>query len=427
MIMRDRFIGVWGVLLMVFAFALKGEATLDEDYEVAFDEVWQTVADTFWDENYGGLDWPAIREQYREQLESAKNDADWISCIEAMLAELGQSHFHLISTDLLQQEDGAVSGLTGAFLAYVDGRLLVRRVLAGSSAAKEGMKPGDEILSIGGDKVSDILEPLKEAPIEPGFMDYYQKMVLQSRLDNGAEKRVLVRGRTFSGESKEWCLKREADSRERSKPMGNMPPMPYEFEHTWMDDGILYLRLSMFVLEVNQEVRELLAEAQERGAPGVIFDLRDNPGGFAYLANSFAGMMVSEQQELGQMTMRNGFIKFIAYPQANRFECPVCILVDRYSASTSEIFAAGLQECGRVTVVGERSTGASLPSFFKKLATGHLLQYAIADYKTPMAYRIEGNGVIPDVEIRLSRESFSNSKDPAVAAAVEAILSPNQK
>jgi len=156
-------------------------------------------------------------------------------------------------------------------------------------------------------------------------------------------------------------------------------------------------------------------------APGLIIDLRGNPGGFGAMANGLAGLLETKQTSLGVMSMRAAKINFVVYPQAGAYDGPVVILTDSGSASTSEVFAAGLQELGRAVVVGERSMGAALPSYIEKLPTGALFQYAIADFKTPKGVLIEGRGVVPDVEMNLTRAALLAGHDPQLDAAIEQI------
>jgi carboxyl-terminal processing protease len=94
------------------------------------------------------------------------------------------------------------------------------------------------------------------------------------------------------------------------------------------------------------------------------------------------------------------------------------VLTDALSASTSEIFALGLQEAGRAVVVGETTAGAALPSIFKRLPTGATLQFAFADFKTPKGVRVEGRGAVPDVPVALDRRSLLAGHDPQLDAAL---------
>jgi C-terminal processing protease CtpA/Prc len=120
-------------------------------------------------------------------------------------------------------------------------------------------------------------------------------------------------------------------------------------------------------------------------------------------------------------------LKFAFFPQENRYAGPVAVLIDGMSASTSEVFSSGIQEIGRAVIVGERSAGAALPSFFQKLPTGAIFQFAIADFRTPKGVLIEGRGVIPDVEAKYDRASLLAGRDAQLEAAVKNIRNSREK
>jgi carboxyl-terminal processing protease len=122
------------------------------------------------------------------------------------------------------------------------------------------------------------------------------------------------------------------------------------------------------------------------------------------------------------MKFRTGDSNFRVYPQKTAFGGKIVILTDYATSSTSEIFAAGLQETGRAKIVGEISAGAVLPSVIEKLPTGALFQYAISDYKSPKKILIEGRGVKPDIEINLTRRSLLQGKDLQMETAIREIL-----
>jgi carboxyl-terminal processing protease len=127
------------------------------------------------------------------------------------------------------------------------------------------------------------------------------------------------------------------------------------------------------------------------------------------------------------MKMRAGEMRFPVFPQTNPYTGPVAVLIYGMSASTSEVFASGIQEMGRAVIVGERSAGAALPSFIQKLPTGALFQFAIADFKTPNGVLVEGRGVIPDVEARYDRASLLAGRDSQLEAAIEQIRKSQEK
>ena len=139
------------------------------------------------------------------------------------------------------------------------------------------------------------------------------------------------------------------------------------------------------------------------------------------MATGIDGMLETKQTTLGVMKMRTSQVNFITFPQSGAYSGPVVILMDGGSASTSEVFAAGMQELGRARIVGERSAGAALPSVFTKLPTGALLQYAVADFRTPKGVLIEGRGVMPDREVNLTRRTLLEGRDTQLEAAIDQI------
>jgi carboxyl-terminal processing protease len=133
-----------------------------------------------------------------------------------------------------------------------------------------------------------------------------------------------------------------------------------------------------------------------------------------------AGFLVDKPDEkLGTMYMRDTALKFVVNPRAEVFTGPVAILLDGCSASTSEIFAGGLKDLGRARVFGTKSAAAALPSVIEKLPNGDGFQYAMANYISDGGKALEGNGVTPDVEVQLTRETLLSGHDAVVDAALE--------
>jgi carboxyl-terminal processing protease len=118
------------------------------------------------------------------------------------------------------------------------------------------------------------------------------------------------------------------------------------------------------------------------------------------------------------MFRRTAKFKFAVYPQAAPFGGPLAILVDGCSASTSEIFAGGMQDLKRARVFGMRTAGAALPSMFERLPNGDGFQYAIANYISEGGKQLEGTGVIPDEVAGPSRRALLDGRDPALERAL---------
>jgi carboxyl-terminal processing protease len=121
---------------------------------------------------------------------------------------------------------------------------------------------------------------------------------------------------------------------------------------------------------------------------------------------------------LGTEYLRGTTLKFVIFPRAEPFRGPLAILVDGCSASTAEIFAGGLKDIQRARVFGTRTAGAALPSIISRLPNGDGFQYAIANYISQGGKPLEGIGVIPDEEVRLTRHRLLEGQDPVVEAAL---------
>jgi carboxyl-terminal processing protease len=194
--------------------------------------------------------------------------------------------------------------------------------------------------------------------------------------------------------------------------------MPMIFEARRIGD-VGYIRFSPFVVGLMERIRAAIRGFAS--APALIFDLRGNPGGIGAMAAGIAGMLCETPTTLGTMTLRSGHVNLAVFPQPNPYRGIVVIMIDGHTGSTAEIFAAGLQEMGRAVVVGERSVGAALPSLLERLPTGALFQYAVADFQTPKGVLIEGRGVLPDIDVPLTRRALLSGRDPQLEAALRVV------
>jgi carboxyl-terminal processing protease len=140
-----------------------------------------------------------------------------------------------------------------------------------------------------------------------------------------------------------------------------------------------------------------------------------------------AGHFLAEPMTLGTMRMRDNELRYVSNPRrvdrsgerVTPFAGPLAILVDGSTASTSEVFAGGLQSVGRARVFGQQTMGAVLPSLLESLPNGDVLQHAIADFATADGRQLEGRGVVPDVAVELTREDLIDGHDATLTAAIE--------
>jgi carboxyl-terminal processing protease len=385
-----------------------------------FEQVWRTIRDKHFDPTLGGLDWNKIHEKYEPRLATIKSDDELYAMLQQMIGELGQTHFNIIPPTALVDEPGKAEGEIGVDLELVGNEILITKVIAGSPAAAAGIRPGYSLRSIDGKPVVDRLAELTERLKPRKGTDALKRLIIGRLILHAVDGPIDSTARLQLADEKDqvrdFKVARVITQVEMSPAMGNFPPQPIEFESRRLDGNIGYIRFNIWVIPMMEKLRTAIRSMAD--ASGLILDLRGNPGGVGGMAPGLAGLLSSQQFSLGTMKMRSGEQYFTAFPQQQPFAGPVVILTDSGSASTSEVFAAGMQETKRATVVGEQTAGAALPSVFEKLPTGAIFQYAIGDFKTPGGVLVEGRGVFPDVPASLSRATLLAGHDAQLDAAV---------
>lgn len=393
----------------------------------SFEMVWQTVRDKHWDPKLGGLDWQAIHDELRPKVEKAATLDEARAVMSDMLGRLKQTHFGIVPGEAYQ-EMGAITadadssprdGSPGIAPRVIDGHVLVTSLQPDSPAATAGVKPGWEILRIDGKDLAPGLAKIRDSlSSQPSLLDLLQAETVTERLSGSVGKSVEVQ--FLDGQDKRVSLKlTRARPRGQLAQLGNLPPMHFWVESRTVTPNIGYVRFNLFF-----EPDSLVAAFQQavtacRNCDGFIVDVRGNPGGLGVLAMGVAGWFTDKQgQRLGSMFLRGATIKFAVFPRPEPFLGPLAILVDGCSASTSEVLAGGMKDLGRARIIGTRTAGAALPSVFTRLPNGDGFQYAIANYISEGGQALEGFGVTPDEEVKLTRHQLLEGQDPVLDAAV---------
>lgn len=392
----------------------------------SFDIVWRTVKEKHFDPTFGGVDWDAVRRKYEPRLTRVKKDGELHLLLNEMLGELRQSHFAVIPPEAIR-EDGSFNlpgGDVGIDLRIVDGQVMITRVEPDSAASRAGLRPGFVIKRIDGAETAkmqkEIVAQMNKNPLRrdwtPGLKHFFVAQAILRRTGGEPGSTARLQCLDDRGQVREAAIVREKTAGELPPRLGFLPALRTEFEAKRLASGIGYIRFNAFMMPVMEKVRASMREFHD--APGIIFDLRGNLGGIAGLAPGIVGLMETRQTSLGASKMRTERFNLTVFPQSRPYTGPVALLVDGGSGSTTEIFAAGLQELRRAVIVGERSAGAVLPSDMIKLPTGAIFQYAFADFRTPSGALIEGSGVAPDVEVKHTRASLLAGRDAQLEAAV---------
>ena len=424
----------------------------------AFEIVWRTVKETHFDTTFGGLDWDAVHAEFAPRVALARTDLELHLLLQQMLNRLGQSHFVIIPPESIPQlpplgegddEDAGTEDETdeddsrdhtseqlaagvrlshgiGVDVRVIDNQVVISRVEPTSTAARAGLRPGYAVRAVDGHSMRRVLRMFEhEAVYQPSIRHQIPAELVVNYFNGPDGTLARVSYTDARGRPRRVSVRRERLKGELSPAYQSLPAQFYEFESKRLRSGIGYIRFDMFAAPVMEKFCAALRGMTD--APGLVIDLRGNRGGLLGLIYGMGGLLVERPASFGVMRMRGSSMEFRAFPQRRPYAGQLVLLIDRSSASASEIFAGGLQESGRALVVGERSAGMTLPSTAKELPTGAILQYAIADFVTPRNQRLEGHGLRPDVEVKLDRRSLLAGRDPQLEAALDAVYLPSAK
>lgn len=347
--------------------------------------------------------WPAFLKERQKDLDKAETDVAFARQLNGALREFGVSHIHVRAPKAAQaRKSGSSSGL-GMQVRKVDAGLEVMSVYPMSSAGQAGIQVGDVIQQIDGKAATDS----SALRIDPG-------------------KSIAIKVVKKEGSTQELTLESKSFSNRRPETL------------TWIADDAAVLKLSTFSQGYDrQNVESLVAEANKK-AKFLVIDLRSNGGGAVSNLNHFLSLLMPDKTAIGTFVSRSSateFAKEKAEPatdpvviaawvkrkfQTNKrsvdpFTGHIAVLINRGSASASEICCAALKESREAVVVGAKSAGAVLASTYRSLGGGFELQYPVQDYVTIKGVRLEGHPQIPD----LALERKPDQPDDAAQQALD--------
>ncbi len=310
-----------------------------------------------------------VRRNYVEEVD----DKTLLSAaIDGMLSRL-DPHSDYLPAQQYKQLDESANGHyigIGVNVGISDRKIVIRRVIVPSPADSAGINPGDIVTAIDN-------QPVKGR--------HLQTAIDEIQGDPGTTVSLSIL--TPEGETREVEVVRD---------YVKVPTVSLRL----LDKGYAYFRIAMFNRNSALHLRESLESIQQDGISlrGLIIDLRDNPGGVLQQAVTMAdgfleeGLIVSTRGRNAVMQM-----EFSASEGEWLPGIPVIILVDRSTASASEVFAGALQDHDRAVIVGERTFGKGSVQSVLPLRNGDGIKLTTARYYTPSGRSIQAQGILPDI------------------------------
>ena len=269
-------------------------------------------------------------------------------------------------------------------------RLVVIAPLADTPAEAAGLQPGDVVLAVDGDPVdgSTMNDEISRIRGEPGT-----DVTLTLEREGGEPFDVTITRAEITLQ---------------------------EVETRMIDGHIGYIALNGFSAPASEQFAAALATLLDDGADQIVFDLRNNPGGYINAAQEIASQFIGDGLIFIQESAGDDVKRYESTGEgvATHPDLSVAVLVNGGSASASEIVAAALQERGRATLVGEPTFGKNTVQVWGRLENDGGIRITISRWFTPDHNSVAPDGIQPDIVAAPTAETPPED-DPVLDAALE--------
>lgn len=295
--------------------------------------------------------------------------------------------------DLLEDNSGEYAGIGISITMSDDGYPTVYKVFDGTPAAEAGIQVNDIIIEAAG--VTDF-----------------------ESLDDVV---AVVRGE--AGTTVDITILRGDEEIELTVERQNIEVETVTWE--MLDGSIGYIYISEFDTVTEDQFKEAVDELVADGAVGIIFDLRDNPGGQLDTVVAMADYILPEGT-IVTVEDASGDVDEYTSDDENQLDLPMVCIINGNSASASEVFVGALKDYGVATVVGETSFGKGIVQSLWQLSDGSGIKFTTAVYYTPSGFSLHGVGITPDVEVSLPDDAYDDGvldddEDTQLQAAIEVL------
>jgi C-terminal processing protease CtpA/Prc len=415
-------------------------------YTDAFDAMVEMMRQEYAFTDYKGINWDALYEAYYPRFEDAERNRD------------ATAYLFALRDFLWEVPDGHVGGVVGSLITYYwdetegglglairetdDGRVLVNLVLPNTPADLAGIERGAEILSVNGVPIGQAIDAV--VPWTGPFSTTHNRrleqvryvlrfpmntdVTLEYRNPDSNQSQTANMTTIFDSDSLTFSY---YDSIGIDEPDGYLT-LPVEYEQ--LDSGYVYVKIYGFfdnnLLSI-QLWERMMRYLNENGVEGVIVDMRENGGGWAWLANAMASYFFTESYPLGGGAAYNpdlgefysdprGGERLLLPPEELRYSGPVAVLIGPGCASACETFAWAMSMKNRAVIVGQYPTmglGGGVNDFL--MPEGQTIRFTVTRGLGPNGeINIEGRGVIPNLRVPVNEETLFTDEDVLLNEAV---------
>ena len=390
---KKSFIILNMLFMMFFASIQTGFAASPDQL---YDEVWRLINLKYVDQTDNSQDWNIWRHKYDGKMRT-KEDA--YVAIDTMLASLNDPYTRFLDPKEFAEETSSIKGSLqgiGIQIGMKDGNLVVIAPIEGSPADKAGILTDDLILEIDGASTKGIT---------------IDKAADKIRGNAGTNVTLLVKRK--NEEPKKYTITR---AEIEIKSVSVKTPI-----ETKIPDSIQYIRLSSFISKnAASEVLNIL-KSTSNSKKGYILDLRSNPGGLLSNAILISDMFLQGGGIVSTVD-RYGYKDTTRATKSRISNKPLVVLVNKGSASASEIFSGAMKDNCRAILVGEQTFGKGLVQEINRLSDDAGVNITIQRYLTPSGTDIHKKGITPDIVVKLTSDNVKNKDDVQLKEGLRILL-----
>ncbi len=381
-----------GAFVLVFGWIVKNNVFAYSPVDL-YDNVWRLINTKFVDQTNNSQDWSKWRHKYDSKIQT---NEDAYVAINTMIASLNDPYTKFLDPKEFAEETSSIKGSLkgiGIQIGVKDGKLMVIAPIEDTPAEKAGLLADDEILEIDGVSTKGIT---------------VDKAADKIRGKEGTQVRLLIKRKDVTPNKLYTITRAEIEIKSISQKV------PAE---TKIPDDIAYIRLSSFISRnAASEFAQILNANKDK--KGFIVDLRSNPGGLLTNAIYISDMFLDGKVIVSTVD-RDGYKETQKANRGMVTNKPLVVLINKGSASASEIFSGAMKDNGRAVIVGEQSFGKGLVQEVNKLPYDAGINITIQKYLTPSGTDINKKGITPDVVVELTEEHVKNKDDVQLKKAVE--------
>jgi len=377
------------------------------------DVIKKALKEHYYDPTYHGMDVEARFKVSKEKIDAAQTLSQAFAVIAQTLVDLNDSHTVFLPPPRAARVE------YGWRMQMVGDKAFIVAVRPGSDAEKQGVREGDEILSVDGFRPTRdtlwkmVYRYFALAPAASVRMELKPPGGEPRTLDLKAKVTQLKRVLDFTGQgSMEDIITylREAENAE------------HYTRHRYHEDmgGVMIWKMPNFY-DDNDGVDRMMGRVKKHKA--LILDLRGNPGGAIRTLERLAGHFFDRDVKIADLKARKERKPMTAKAQGSPFKGQLVVLLDSKSGSSAELFARVVQLEKRGTVIGDRSAGAVMQSKVHpfEMGAGSVVPYAVsitdADLIMSDGKSLEHVGVTPDELVLPTAEDMAAKRDPVLARA----------